>query len=150
MRTGAAPLRMCASWLCGLALAAAVAASPPFVAACQPCTGAEGCITGAGVTLNLSCGPTDLTGLHLTGACASAQTDGGAYGANDQWVGFGSEEAGACHYTLDFASGYSYSGDVMFTEQSPGCGCPSYLAPSPATIDVPNPSSTCLKDSGAE
>jgi hypothetical protein len=133
----------------GLALASAGSA-PMLNAACQPCTGAEGCITGAGVTLEFSCGPTDLIRVQLTGACASAQTDGGVFGADGKWFGFGSEEAGVCTFTAQFASGYTYSGQVTFAEQTPGCGCPSYLAPSPATIVVPNPSSTCLVDGGSE
>lgn len=140
-----------ATVLWGLALAGGCLASLWSVgASCAPCTAAEGCVTGASVSLELSCGPSDLSRVQLTGSCASAASNAGPYGADSKWVGFTSYEAGACHFTLDFASGFTYSGDVTFTEANPGCGCPSYLAPSQGTFVVSNPNSTCPADAGVE
>ena len=72
-------------------------------------------------------------------------------GFQDRNVSFGATSAGTCDVTLVFATGFTYSTDVTFTETNHDCpDCPSMLSPSPAVVTVQNPSSTCMAEGGAD
>jgi hypothetical protein len=51
--------------------------------------------------------------------------------------------------TLTFANGFQFSADVQWAETKSGCGCPTYVSPSPGTLTVDNPAATCVSDGGA-
>jgi hypothetical protein len=120
-------------------------------AACGERSCPGGCPGSGLAILNLSCGPTDLTSVTLTGPCAT--TDAGpadpnpakyVFGATSQALAISSPNPGTCHVVLSFASGFSYSTDVLFTSQtSEGGCCPAYVAPTQPTFSVNNPSQTC-------
>jgi hypothetical protein len=111
------------------------------------------CIEAASATLALSCGPTNLTQVLVTGPCAG---DGGTsryvYGNEQQYVFVGSRTSGTCHVELVFATGFTYATDIQFSETTEGTcgGCAAYPGPSPSFVTVNNPPSTCEVDAGAE
>jgi hypothetical protein len=115
-----------------------------------------GCPSGnSPAAFDLSCGPTDLTSVILTGPCATGDTDPARYlwdhGAG---VSFTSPSPGVCHVELIFATGFTYSTDVTFTQVTdsspPGCQqCPSFIAPTQGFTAVHNPSNTCV-DAGLD
>lgn len=134
-------------------LCALAAGICPLVLGCS--SGCDGCITNVSATLQLSCGPTDLTAVKLTGPCPSFADGGvGEYvtGTTDRIVVFGATSPGTCHVTLVFATGYTFTADVNFFYGSGGCpGCPEVLTPGSGLIMVNNPSDTCLRsDAGAD
>jgi hypothetical protein len=115
---------------------------------CNACEGNEV------ATLALSCGPTDLTAVKFSGPCPS-NGDGsnvGEYVDNQTQsnVYVGATSAGTCTVTLVFATGFTFTTDVTFSEApNGGCsGCLPVLKPSPAVVTVNNPSSTCMVDAG--
>ena len=114
------------------------------VAACGERTCADGCISSTSVTFNLSCGPTDLTSVVLSGPCSTLDAGPGNYlvGSTGRSLEFTSPSPGLCHVVLTFATGFTYSSDVTFASRSAGC-CPSYIAPTQPTFTVDNPSATC-------
>ena len=138
-----------------VALGATAALVASLSSACWYC-GDSGCVTAESVQIELSCPNSDLASVRITGVCASV--DGDLFndwtsdsGFARDFFGFGSLQPGACHFDLTFASGFTYSGDVTFSEHAPECHtCPSYLAPSQGTFVVDNPSSTCLGDGGEQ
>lgn len=105
---------------------------------------------------HLSCGPTDLASVVLSGPCSTgdagiATLSGGAS------LGVFSSGAGVCHVTLKFATGFTYSADVTFVQQTqndpPGCPVWHYLAPTQRDFTVDNPGTTCVDaglDAGAD
>src|SRR5579863_76111 len=103
----------------------------------------------------LSCGPTDLTSVALTGPCSA--DDGGTsshvFGAKSSSLAIASPSPGTCRVTLTFATGFAYSADVTFVEQSdnspPGCAVWHYTAPTQQAFTVDNPSTTCV-DAGLD
>lgn len=71
--------------------------------------------------------------------------------ANPGYVFVRSRGPGVCHVTLTFATGFVFRSDVTFVSHvSPvtaGCGgaCPTVFVPaSTATIEVQNPTQTCI------
>jgi len=104
---------------------------------------------------HLSCGPTDLSSVALSGPCAVADSSPSNYvfGATDMELAIRSPSAGQCHVTLMFANGFTYSADIGFGSQTdsltPGCSCPLYTVPTPSTFAVGNPTSTC-SDAGRD
>ena len=57
---------------------------------------------------------------------------------------------GVCHIELTFATGFTYSTDVTFTQVSEdGCACPSLFAATSGPFTVNNPSDTCV-DAGLD
>jgi hypothetical protein len=98
----------------------------------------------SGALFNLSCAPTNLAEVTVTGVCASDA--GPSYYVKDSGVWVNSVRAGDCHVALWFSSGFTYSADVTFTvtSQTGGC-CPgTYVSPTKDTFMVDNPSSTCV------
>ncbi len=106
------------------------------------------------VTFDLSCGPTDLTSVVVAGPCAADDASVSNYvsGHDNQFVSVSSPSPGTCHIELKFESGFTFSTDVTFGWQTlsspPGCGsCPPYVGSNQGTVNVNNPSATCV---GAE
>jgi len=106
-------------------------------------------------TFNLSCDPTDLTSVVLSGPCATGEAGLSTYVvAGEPYVHIGSLGPGVCHVQLAFSNGFTYSAEVTFVSQTddsgPGCPpCPSYIAPTQSTFMVNNPSTTC-QDAGPD
>jgi hypothetical protein len=124
---------------------------------CSPtgdCSG--GCAIGD-ATFVLSCDSTDLTSVLLSGPCATGDASPSNYffGSYTSFVHVVSPSPGVCHVELTFATGFTYSADVQFTEQSDNepshCACSSYVAPvsTQSTFVVNNPSTTCV-DAGLD
>jgi hypothetical protein len=80
---------------------------------------------------NLSCGPTDLTSVALSGPCSigDASPPNYLFGPASTSLAFSSPSPGQCHVVLTFATGFTYSADVTFasqtTAQPAGCGANS-------------------------
>jgi hypothetical protein len=122
-------------------------------AACGQHSCPGGCPGFGLAAFNLSCSATDLTSVALSGPCAD--TDSGLastepakylYGAGNRALSVTSLKPGTCHVVLSFASGFTYSADVVFTSQTTepaGC-CPAYVAPTQPSFLVDNPNQTCL------
>jgi hypothetical protein len=117
------------------------------------------CNSGGSATFELSCVPTDLSAVAVSGPCAAGDAgasiyvspSSGSYAslAETQYVYVSSPNAGVCHVVLTFANGFIYGADVTFaalTDDSlPGCPpCPSYVGPTQGTFLVPNPKGTCV------
>jgi hypothetical protein len=101
----------------------------------------------SGALFNLSCTPTNLVDVTVTGVCATRDA-GPSYYVRDDGVWINSLRAGACHVALRFSSGFTYSADVTFTSstQTGGC-CPgTSVSPTKDTFMVNNPSSTCVDE----
>lgn len=139
-------------WLRGAVLCVLAAGICPLVLGCS--SSCDGCIGNVSAGLELSCGPTNLTAVKLTGPCPP-RGDGGAgeyvSGTTGRLVSFGATSPGTCHVTLVFATGYTFSTDVNFFYGSGGCpGCAQVLTPGTGIIMVNNPSDTCVVDSGVQ
>jgi hypothetical protein len=109
------------------------------------------CIGAAYAGFDLACSPNDLSSVVATGPCATPEAGLAYYtgGETDFLVAVGSPEAGTCHVTLGFASGFTYDTDVTFTSQADpvpkGCSpCPSFIGPTAGPWTVNNPSITCV------
>ena len=110
------------------------------------------CDDGEGAFFELSCAPTDLVSVTVTGPCATGDAGSTTYGDRfytSSWVWVTGSGPGVCNVELAFASGFAYAVSVTFTVQSgdgpPGCpGCPPYVAPTQRKFTVENPSTTCL------
>src|SRR5579863_9504064 len=57
---------------------------------------------------DLSCNPTDLTSVVLSGPCATGDTSPSGY-LWSRGVSFTSPSPGVCHVELTFATGFTYS-----------------------------------------
>jgi len=92
---------------------------------------------------DLSCAPTDLVAVDVSGPCATADasTAPADYVRGTQ-IGIGSATAGVCHLVLTFATGFTYAADVTFTKTADACGA-SIVQPTQASFTVDNPTSTC-------
>jgi hypothetical protein len=109
------------------------------------------------VGFDLSCGPTDLTSVILSGPCATGDTNPSDYLWNHgAGVSFTSPSPGVCHVTLTFGTGFTYSTDVTFAQfnvpTTPGCPpCPitKIIAPTQGFFTVSNPNDTCV-DAGPD
>jgi hypothetical protein len=108
---------------------------------------------------DLSCGPTDVVNIGLSGACSTGDASSSAdvFGATSASVAVSSPNPGVCHVVLTFATGFNYSADVTFLSQTdsppPGCPVSHYTAPTQRTFTVNNPSNTCVDaglDEGAD
>jgi hypothetical protein len=99
---------------------------------------------------NLSC-PTALTKITLSGSCSDSDA-GPSNSRIDQSMNFvtvASPIAGTCHVVLTFATGFTFSADVIFVTHTatdpPGSDCTSpYTGPTQSTFTVNNPSDTCV------
>jgi len=138
------------------AIAIATASATPLLATgcCSQGTAAgNGCEPGAAPAfLDLSCTPTDLQALAVSGACAAVDQP-----PQGQPLRFLKQlsvlsQAGDCHVTLTFSSGFVFSTDIPFVGDPQPCGCAPYVHPSSGqtTIQVDNPASTCLSDGGGD
>jgi hypothetical protein len=119
---------------------------------------AAGCRTNAGfgclvngpqyATFNLSC-PNDLTSIVVTGSCANPDGGAGWYVGKDGTVSVSSPSPGVCHIELIFATGFTYSTDVMFNSQEGECASSNVPILGPFTVN--NPSDTCVAlDAGGD
>jgi hypothetical protein len=115
-----------------------------------------GCATEAYAVFDLSCGPTDLESVALSGACAAGDANPTSYvgGRDGQYVSVDSARPGICHVVLKFGTGFVYSKDVTFVEETlagpPGCpSCPPFVGAMGSVFAVDNPSSTCV-DAGTD
>jgi hypothetical protein len=96
----------------------------------------------------LSCGPTDLTKVALSGPCSVGDAGLSTYlfapASTSLYVT--SPVAGDCHVILTFATGFIFSADVSFTlTQTEACGAfASFTVPTQSIFMVDNPSSTCV------
>ncbi len=145
-----------AIWRLRSALAAAVGTGGAVLAGCSgdlPVGGngsGGGCSVSCpgqsgGALFDLSCTPTNLAEVTVTGVCASRDA-GSPYYVEERGVWIYSLRAGACHVALRFSSGFTYAADVTFTSstQTGGC-CPgTYVSPTKDTFIVNNPRSTCV------
>jgi hypothetical protein len=111
------------------------------------------CNGGTDAIFDLSCGPTDLTSVVISGPCATgdASLSNHVSGSESQYVSLSSPSPGVCHVELTFATGFTYSADVTFVSESVvgPCACPSSTAPTQNTFMVNNPSTTCV-DAGVD
>jgi hypothetical protein len=113
-----------------------------FLAACSVCPDADCPGPGGVATFQLSCSPNDLVSVVASGQCSTPD-------AGLPWAGAGTElyvavpglGPGVCHVEMTFATGFTYSMDVMFTSKSTCGGC-SYLTTS-GPFMVNNPPTTC-------
>jgi hypothetical protein len=98
-------------------------------------------------TFQLSCGPTDLVSVALSGPCSDGDASISDLAASASF-GISSPSPGVCHVTLTFATGFTYSADVTFILQNdgdtPGCPVWHYTAPTQRAFTVNNPSTTCV------
>jgi len=132
------------------------AALGPLVAFCVGCSTdygcpANSCSAGVSPIFNMSCGPTDLTSVTLSGPCATGDASPSNYvwGYHGMFLGIESSQPGVCHVELTFATGFTYSTDVTFALQPdptrPGCApCPAFVGPTQGRFMVNNPSTTCV------
>lgn len=99
---------------------------------------------------NLSCGPTNVTDVALSGSCSTgdAGLPKNLFGRSMKSIAIASSNAGDCHVVLTFATGFVFSGDVTFVSHTdpPGSDCqsPPYTEPTQGTFVVNNPSDTCV------
>ena len=112
------------------------------------------CMGVTDATFNLSCDPTDLTSVVLSGPCAGEASLSTYVVAGEPYVHIGSLSPGVCHVQLAFSNGFTYSADVTFVSQTddsgPGCPpCAAYIGPTQSMFVVNNPSTTCL-DAGLD
>jgi hypothetical protein len=132
------------------------------LAALLVCTPLPGCVEGRSAcefcrdatpaTFHLSCSPNDLTSVVASGPCSMPNTAGLAFQTptSGSDVAVFSAGAGVCHIELTFATGFTYSTDVTFTQVSEdGCACPSLFAAISGPFTVNNPSDTCV-DAGLD
>ncbi len=98
----------------------------------------------------LSCAPTDLTSMSVSGPCAGADASISDPTASAS-LAISSPSPGVCRVTLTFATGFTYATDVTFVLQSDDDTCPvwHYTAPTQRTFTVNNPSTTCV-DAGLD
>jgi hypothetical protein len=102
-----------------------------------------GCTVSSNASFAVSCFPSDLQSVTVTGPCArtlpGAPLNGGPY------INVPCAAEGTSHFVLQFASGFTFERDVTFTKESQGCaGCAPYFVPSELPIIVNNPrASTC-------
>ena len=153
---------------------AAVPIASALVIAFAACTSKEdpdcdGLCGGQGEpTLVLTC-PAEIISATLTGPCAPGSTEdperertdgtiklgffclnrGATPFVDCSEVGFETSGPGDCHIEIDFTDGFVYSGDVHYTEQAQCCPT-SFLSPSPTSLTVSNPNSSCIVDAGAD
>ena len=113
------------------------------------------CSENTPATFTLTCSPTDLMDVSISGPCfgADAAPSTNLPHASSTSVQIGSPTPGVCHVTLTFASGFTYSADVTFVSQTDPApsGCPTcspYVTPTQRTFTVNNPTTTCV-DAGA-
>jgi hypothetical protein len=137
-------------------LVAVVAAASPVLDGCDDCPPC--CTTGASATFLLSCGTPNLTSVVATGPCATPDASASHYkaapaGAYESILSVESATPGDCHIELTFATGFTYSADVTFTQHGgPECKW-SYVGPTSGPFTVNNPSDTCVDarpDGGAD
>jgi hypothetical protein len=138
---------------CIVAVALLVVLGDACITEQYACPGLE--IEDQPAIFQLSCGPTDLTSVSLSGACATADASptGDAFGSASASVAVTSPNPGQCHVVLTFATGFTYTADVTFTVQTdnggPGCPSSTYTAPTQQSFTVHNPSTTCV-DAGPD
>ena len=110
------------------------------------------CVGDQRAIFHLSCGPSDLVSVGLTGACATddASPSDYVFGPTSGSLAIGSSLPGTCHVVLTFANGYVYAQDVTFAAQKGlgGC-CPDFIAPTQQDFTVSNPPETCT-DAGVD
>jgi hypothetical protein len=121
-----------------------------LVVACNtsPCTSLP-CSILSPANFQASCYPNDLVAVTTTGPCT---TDAGLIGFVNVEPAVFATSPGTCHIVLTFATGFTYSTDVTFTEYSPGCDCPNYIGPTGAALQsgvaapilIHNPPDTCV------
>lgn len=102
-------------------LARRAAALCLFVSACGRTYDCPGnCPDGQPAIFDLSCGPTDLASVALSGPCfvADASPSNYLFGPASKSVAIRSPSPGTCHVVLTFATGFTYSADVTFTLQA--------------------------------
>jgi len=134
-----------------------VDASDSSLGADVPVCPAFPCITAGYATLQLACGPSDLTSVTLSGSCATGDSSAASYvgGSEDKFLAIGSTTPGVCNVELVFATGFTFSTDITFASMAdpvpPGCGsCPSYVGPTQGLFEVDNPPATCTDAGVAE
>jgi len=138
-----------------VARSAAIALVVALVGGCPTyaCPGTE--TANQAAVFRLSCGPTDLVSVVLSGPCSVGDAGSSSYlfGPENASLAVSSPSAGVCHVTLTFATGFTYAADVTFTLQSqndpPGCPVWHYTTPTQPTFVVNNPGSTCV-DAGLD
>ena len=94
---------------------------------------------------DLSCGPTDLTSMAVSGPCSGGDASVSDL-ASSASLAISSPSPGVCHVTMTFATGFTYSTDVTFVLQSDDDTCPvwHYTAPTQRAFTVSNPNTTCV------
>lgn len=115
------------------------------------------CPSGMPATLNLSCGPADLSAVTATGPCEGGDGNPSQFtaGPDGRTVLVFASGPGTCQIELNFASGFTYVTTVSFAAQSnapeapEGCPpCPAYTVPTRAEFNVENPIATCPEAGG--
>jgi len=107
------------------------------------------CIEGMTATLDLTCGPSNLSEVRLTGVCSSSSDVSAShyvFGNPPSHVWVASDQPGACHVELLFQTGFVFVTDIQFVASTEGScsGCNPYPRPVPSEISVDNPPSTCV------
>jgi hypothetical protein len=126
------------------------------------------CGNATEVTIELSCAA-EVTSATLTGPCAPGSAEdpyregytgkpflgffcdnrGATPFVDCSEVSFETAAAGDCHVEIDFADGFTYSGDVTYTAEPQCCPIP-FLSASPPALSVNNPASSCIIDAGTK
>ncbi|MGO8991691.1 MAG: hypothetical protein ACLQVI_00075 [Polyangiaceae bacterium] len=117
------------------------------------CSGGYDCSTACDANQSaifvLSCAPSDLTSVALSGACAGPSSSPSNYlfGPSNVYLAITSANPGDCNVVLTFASGFTYSAVVNFEASSgasaSGCTCSQFTLPAQHSYNVNNPSATC-------
>jgi hypothetical protein len=97
--------------------------------------------------LELSCGPTDLTDVSLSGSCSTGDAGlSSLFGSTTNSLAVTSARPGDCHVILTFANGFTSSTDLTFVSQTLHEGCVNevYTVPTMRTVAIDNPPDTCL------
>lgn len=102
------------------------------------------CAVSSGAVFAVSCSPSDLQSVVVTGPCAAMLS--GAALNRGPYISVPCEIEGTAHFVLHFASGFTFERDVTFVKETPGCqGCAPHFRATEAPIVVNNPpSSSCL------
>jgi hypothetical protein len=110
------------------------------------------CEGNQAATFQLSCAPTNLTSVALSGVCSIGDAGPSNVGVSSvrASVFISSASPGECHVVLTFATGFAYSADVTFTVQTDpvpaGCGTCPYTVPNKPSFTVNNPPATCVDE----
>ena len=138
---GALTLAIAAGLLTVVGVCVSLGACGSSSSCCGSCDASEP------AAIDLSCAPSDLARVTISGPCNSTFDADGAGAFTEKTLFVYGEKEGSCHVTLTFASGFVHAVDVSFTARtsyvcgSPACGsCGQITTPGSGPFTVNNPS----------